>query len=229
MNKILISLLATLLLFTSCENFLNTEVDPSTHVYYAAATLTYVPSGENIFITDDSLYLYPTSKITIPDLQKDSLLNQRYYITFQIEENSSVSNNVANINLLSMQMMYTKTIIEIDSIDELQQYKNQQLSMQQLWTSGSYLNFITSITGSGYTPHNYHLIYNTENSSSDTIYLTLRYDNNNDSPIYNLQNALSYNLSKYLNKSNNDSITICFNYNSNIPAYNTLFFKIKNQ
>ena len=226
MKKTLYILLAfiTITLCSSCD-WLEPEQDPSTQMYHTAAMLISNPSlGQYTFLADDSIQLIPTSPLTIPDAQKDTLLNKRYYITFQIEHKTT---QIYNINLISMQMMSEESIIEILHNDSIPTGKNELLSIKLLWTSGTYLNILTQIQGSGYTKHNYRLFYNT-NSNSDTLYLTMRYDNNNDRPTYTLHQAIYYDLKEYLtNKS--DSTTICFNYNSGTPIYDTLYLKIANK
>ena len=64
--------------------------------------------------------------------------------------------------------------------------------------------------------------------NSDTLYLTMRYDDNDDQPIYDLQQAMYYDLSEYLTNQS-DSTTICFNYNSGTPTIDTLYLKIANK
>lgn len=211
--------LFAIFIFASCD--LNIEQDPSNQIYNAASTLVYDPSGEYIFVTEDSVKLFPTSKITIPEAQKDSLLNKRYYISFQIKDQND---KIFSINLLSMQMMLKKQITEIENNDLINNYKNEILNIKNLWCSGSYLNIITEVQGSGTKLHNYNLLYN-PNIKSDTLHLTLRYDNNNDTKTYTLQQALYYNLQDYLTN-DSDSTTICFNYNSGYLEYNTLYIKI---
>lgn len=222
LNYILITLIAIIAL-SSCD-WLEPEESISNQIYQTAATLVYYPSGENIFITDDSLKLFPTNKITIPDDKKDSLLNQRYYISFQIEQQQ---NDACSINLISMQMMNKSDIIEIESNSDIEKYKNNILNLQALWCSGKYLNIITQIEGSGTKLHNYNLLqHNT--TPNDTLYLTLRYDDNNDTEIYTLKQAIYYDLKPYLNPLN-DSTTICFNYNSGYAPNNTIYLKIANK
>ena len=64
-------------LYVSCD-WLNPEINETNTIYYSAATLiSDNKSGENIFLTDDSLYLYPTKLITIPETQKDSISNRK--------------------------------------------------------------------------------------------------------------------------------------------------------
>ncbi|MBO5728846.1 MAG: hypothetical protein J6R43_03275 [Paludibacteraceae bacterium] len=203
----------------SCD--LNIEQDPSNNIYYAASRLVYDPSGEYIFVTEDSLKLFPTSKITIPEAQKDTLLNKRYYISFQITDQYD---NRFDVNLLSMQMMIEQQVTEIDDNASIDDYKNEILNIKSIWCTGPYLNLITEIQGSGNKLQNYNLLHN-PNIQSDTLYLTLRYDNNNDAPTYTLQQALYYNIDNYLN-SKDDSITICFKYNSGYLEYNTLYLKV---
>lgn len=228
MNKKLFILLIAIITLCSACDWLEPNIDQSNQKFFAAATLVHDPSGENIFITDDSIKIFPISKITIPDNQKDSLLNKRYFITFQLGEETKTTDNPMDVNLLSMQMMYDYQVTEISTDSALSAYKNQQLTINRLWCSGSYINFISTIAGSGSKTHNYHLIYNT-NVKSDTLFLTLRYDNNDDAGIYTLQNAISYNVGKYLQNNQGDSTVICFNYNSGTPIYDTLYFKIKNK
>jgi hypothetical protein len=211
--------LFAIFIFASCD--LNIEQAPSNQIYNAASTLVYDPSGEYIFVTEDSVKLFPTSKITIPEAQKDSLLNKRYFISFQIKDQND---KIFSINLLSMQMMLEKHITEIENNDLINNYKNEILNIKNLWCSGSCLNIITEVQGSGSKLHNYNLLYN-PNIKSDTLHLTLRYDNNNDTKTYTLQQALYYNLQDYLTN-DSDSTTICFNYNSGYPEYNTLYIKI---
>ena len=102
--------LFAIFVFASCD--LNIEQAPSNQIYNAASTLVYDPSGEYIFVTEDSVKLFPTSKITIPEAQKDSLLNKRYFISFQIKDQND---KIFSINLLSMQMMLEKHITEIEN------------------------------------------------------------------------------------------------------------------
>lgn len=211
--------LFAIFIFASCD--LDIEQDPSNQIYKDAATLVYDPSGEYIFVTEDSIKLFPTSKITIPEAQKDTLLNKRYFISFQIKDQND---KIFSINLLSMQMMLEKQITEIENNDLINNYKNEILNIKNLWCSGSYLNIITEVQGSGSKLHNYNLLYNS-NIKSDTLHLTLRYDNNNDTKTYTVQQAIYYNLQDYLTN-NSDSTTICFNYNSGYLEYNTLYIKI---
>ena len=219
----IIAVIAITLLCSSCD-WLDPEQDPSTQMFRTAATLINEPSlGQYIFLADDSVRLIPTTPLTIPEAQKDTLLNQRYYISFQIEVQSAD----IYINLLSMQLMSKESITHIAHNDSIKTYKNEQLNISLLWTSGSYLNVLTQVKGSGSVAHNYHLLHN-PNIESDTLYLTMRYDTNNDQPTYSLQQAMYYDLTDYItNKS--DSTTICFSYNSGIPAYDTLYLKIANK
>lgn len=227
--KYILSILTISLFLTSCD-WLEPETNPTNQIFQIAAKLVYDPSGENIFLTDDNLKLFPANKITIPENQKDTFLNQRYFISFQIAEESQLTNpNQTNytINLLSMQLMREENIIKINSDDAMSNYKNEQLTIQHLWCSGQYLNIITQVAGSGSKIHNYHLFYN-DNISKDTLYLTLRYDNNNDTKSYTIKQALYYNLKDYINNQK-DSTTICFNYNSGYLEYNTIYLKFANK
>ncbi len=217
---IFLLLITTIILCTSCD-WLEPEQDPTNQIYNTAATLIYDLSGENIFITDDSLKLFPSSKLTIPEAQRDSLLNQRYFITFQIE---SQLHDIYTINLMSMQMMSKKQITTIDNNDFIGDYKNEILNMKAIWCSNQYVNIITQVKGSGTIEHNYHLLYN-PNIDSDTLYFTLRYDNNKDKETYTLQQAMYYDLTELLTN-RSDSTTICLNYNSGTPIYDTLYLKI---
>lgn len=226
MKKTLYILLAfiTITLCSSCD-WLEPEQDPSTQMYHTAATLISNPSlGQYTFLADDSVQLIPSTPLTIPDAQKDTLLNKRYYITFQIEHKTT---QIYNINLISMQMMSEESIIEIPHNDSIPANKNELLSIKLLWTSGSYLNILTQIKGSGSMTHNYRLYHNID-SNGDTLYLTMRYDSKNDQPTYILQQAIYYDLKKYLTNTS-DSTTICFNYNSGTPIYDTLYLKIANK
>ena len=225
-KKLFFSLIAIILLLSACD-WLKPDYEEPYQKYYAATTLINDDSGENIFITDDGIKLFPSNTISIPDKQKDSLLNQRYYIGFQIADGYKNTDNPMVINLISMQTMYNYQITEIESDSSLSAYKNQPLTIERLWYTNKYINFISYVMGSGSTNHNYHLIYN-KNNSSDTIFLTLRYDNNKDVSVYTLSNAVSYDISKYTQNNQNDSTTICFNYNSGNPLHDTLYFKIKN-
>ena len=207
-------------LYVSCD-WLNPEINETNTIYYSAATLINDnKSGENIFLTDDSLYLYPTKLITIPETQKDSILNKRYYISFQIEKQNI---NKCDINLLSSQMMREITITEIESNEQITKYKNDILTISRLWTSGTYLNIINEIIGSGNKLHNYYLLHN-PNITNDTLHLTLRYDKNNDNEVYNLQEVTTYNIKNYIN-TQQDSIIIRLDYNSYYPEYSTIYIK----
>jgi hypothetical protein len=228
MKKTLYILLAfiTITLCSSCD-WLEPEQDPSTQMYHTAATLISNPSlGQYTFLADDSVQLIPSTPLTIPDAQKDTLLNKRYYITFQIEIETQ-STQSYNINLISMQMMNKESIININNNDTINKYKNEQLNINLLWCSGKYLNIITQVKGSGSVAHNYYLLHN-PNIDSDTLYLTMRYNSNNDKPTYALQQAMYYDLTEYIT-GKSDSTTICFNYNSGTPTIDTLYLKIANK
>lgn len=222
MKKLHFFVLSLFTIFTlvSCDNWLNVEQDPSNHIYYTASTLIYDPSGEYIFITDDNLKLVPTTKLTIPEAQKDTLLNKRYYISFQIKNQNDKE---YSINLLSMQMMTQNSIIEINHNDSIENYKNELLNIKNIWISSNYLNIITEVQGSGSILHNYNMLHN-PNIQSDTLYLTLRYDNNGDAKTYSFQQAIYYDINNYLTNQK-DSTTICFKYNSGYLEYNTLYLK----
>ena len=216
-------ILFTLLISTICVScdWLEPETNETNTIYYSAATLINDSiSGKNIFLTDDNLQLHPTELITIPDAKKDSLLNKRYYISFQVKEQIE---NRYSINLLSSQMMREIEIIEIESNEQIAKYKNEILTINRLWTSGTYLNIVSEIKGSGNKLHNYHLLYN-HNITTDTLNLTLRYDHNNDTEDYNLQEATTYNLKNYIN-TQQDSIIIRLDYNSYFPEYSTIYIK----
>ena len=220
----IIAVILTLFFCSSCD-WLEPEEDPSTHIYHTAATLIHDPeTGKEIFLADDGIKLIPTTALSIPDSLENALLDQRYYITFQIETQTP---QIYNINLLSMQIMSRESITSISHNDTISEYKNEQLKINLLWTSGKYLNLITQIQGSGSVAHNYHLLHN-PNQSSDTLHLTMRYDSNNDKPTYSLQQALYYDLSELLTNQS-DSTTICFLYNSGTPTFDTLYLKIANK
>ena len=226
MKKInfIIAVILTSIFCSSCD-WLEPEVDTSTHIYHTAATLIHDPeTGKEIFLADDGIKLIPTTALSIPDSLENTLLDQRYYITFQIETQTP---QIYNINLLSMQIMSRESIISISNNDTINEYKNEQLKINLLWCSGNYLNVITQIKGSGSVAHNYHLLHN-PNMNSDTLYLTMRYDDNDDQQIYDLQQAMYYDLSEYLTSSS-DSTTICFHYNSGSPKLDTLYLKIANK
>ena len=225
-SNLIIVIILTLIFCTACD-WLEPEDNPSSQIYRTAATLVYDPEiGMHIFLADDSVKLIPTTALSIPELQKDTLLNKRYYISFQIEIQTP-STELYNITLISMQMMSKEPIISISNNDTINEYKNEQLKINLLWCSGKYLNVITQIKGSGTVAHNYHLLHN-PNMNSDTLYLTMRYDDNDDQPIYDLQQAMYYDLSEYLTNQS-DSTTICFNYNSGTPTIDTLYLKIANK
>ena len=218
-KKQIFLILITILTLSSC-NWLEPEIEPSNQIYQTAATLIHDISGKNLFLTDDSLKLQPIKEIIIPDNKKDSLLNKRYFITFQITEQNT---SLYTINLLSSQQMREIPIIPIQSINDTTKYINQTLLLKNLWITSSYLNIITEIQGSSQKLHNYNLLlYPT--SSTDTLHLIMRYDNNMDSAIYTLQEATTYNLKEYIN-TEQDSVIIRFNYNSYFPEYNTIYIK----
>ena len=218
--KQIVFIITTILILSSCD-WLQPKIDPSDQIYQSAATLIHEPSsGKNIFITDDSLKLHPTEEIIIPDIKKDSLINKRYFITFQITEKVA---NLYTINLLSTQQMRELPIFTLQSINDTAKYTNQTLLLKSIWVSGSYLNMITEIKGSGDKFHNYNLLVS-PSSSSDTLHLIMRYDNNKDNAIYTLQEATTYNIKKYIN-SDKDSVIISFDYNSYYPEYNTIYIK----
>ena len=221
----IIAAIATIILCSSCD-WLEPETS-SNQIYRTAATLINKPSlGQYIFLADDGIELIPTTPLIIPDAQKDTLLNKRYYITFQIEIETQ-NTQIYNINLISMQMMSKESITYINDNDSITTYKNEQLDISLLWTSGSYLNILTQVKGSGSVAHNYYLLHN-PNINSDTLYLTMRYDSNNDQPTYSLQQAMYYDLTEYIT-GKSDSTTICFNYNSGTPTIDTLYLKIANK
>ena len=222
----IIAVILTLFFCSSCD-WLEPEEDPSTQIYRTAATLIHDPeTGKEIFLTDDGVQLIPTTALSIPDTLENTLLNQRYYISFQIEIQTP-STKLYNITLISMQMMSKEPIISISNNDTINEYKNEQLKINLLWTSGKYLNLTTQIQGSGSVAHNYHLLHN-PNQNGDTLHLTMRYDSNNDKPTYSLQQALYYDLSELLTNQS-DSTTICFHYNSGTPTFDTLYLKIANK
>lgn len=229
MNKKIFFLLAAILcVCASCD--LEPEFNNQNSVYYMASKLCYNSSkGDYFFLSDDSVRLEPASRLSIPDDQIDTLLNKRYYISFQLTETAKPTDNPLSINLLSMQMMYEGDVEVIENAEELKNYKNEMLTLQQVWISGSYINLITTVMGSGSRLQNYHLIYDKSSASNDTLYLTLRYDKGNDKEVYNLQNALSYDIKDFMPENDKDSTVICFNYNATVPEYNTLYLKIKNQ
>ena len=221
----IIAAIVTIILCSSCD-WLEPETS-SNQIYRTAATLINKPSlGQYIFLADDGIELIPTTPLKIPDAQKDTLLNKRYYITFQIEIETQ-NTQVYNINLISMQMMSKESITCINDNDSIATYKNEQLDISLLWTSGSYLNILTQVKGSGSVAHNYYLLHN-PNINSDTLHLTMRYDSNNDQPTYSLQQAMYYDLTEYIT-GKSDSTTICFNYNSGTPTIDTLYLKIANK
>ena len=222
----IIAVILTSIICTSCD-WLEPEEDPSTQIYRTAATLIHDPeTGKEIFVTDDGVQLIPTTALSIPDTLENTLLDQRYYISFQIEIQTP-STKLYNITLISMQMMSKEPIISISNNNTINEYKNEQLKINLLWCSGNYLNVITQIKGSGNVAHNYHLLHN-PHITSDTLYLTMRYDDNDDQQIYDLQQAMYYDLSEYLT-STSDSTTICFHYNSGSPKLDTLYLKIANK
>ena len=221
-KKIFFLLISVLCLCSSCD-WLEPEYEEIKPTYYSACQLVHDPSGKNILITDDNKKLFPSETITIPDAQKDSLLNQRFYITFQVSDKSDIKDSIVNINLLTIQRMFEKDVTEIESDNEISKYKNQVLTIQRLWTSSTKLNIVAEIMGSGSKLHNYALLHNI-NQKSDTLYFTLRYDDNNDASVYSLAYAMSFDLSKYY-PTDKDSVIICFNYKSNFPQYDTLYIK----
>ena len=101
-TKQIFFILILILTLSSCD-WLEPEVEQSNQIYQTAATLIHDTSGKNLFLTDDSLKLQPTEGIIIPDNKKDSLLNKRYFITFQITEQTTT---LYTINLLSSQHLY---------------------------------------------------------------------------------------------------------------------------
>ena len=221
----IIAAIATIILCSSCD-WLEPETS-SNQIYRTAATLINKPSlGQYIFLADDGIELIPTTPLSIPEPQKDTLLNKRYYITFLIEFETQ-NTQIYNINLISMQMMSKESITYINDNDSIATYKNEQLDISLLWTSGSYLNILTQVKGSGSVAHNYYLLHN-PNINSDTLHLTMRYDSNNDQPTYSLQQAMYYDLTEYIT-GKSDSTTICFNYNSGTPTIDTLYLKIANK
>ena len=123
-KKIFFLLISVLCLCVSCD-WLEPEYEEIKPTYYSACQLIHDPSGKNILITDDNKKLFPSETITIPDAQKDSLLNQRFYITFQVNDQSDIRDSIVSINLLSIQRMFEKDVTEIESNDEISKYKNQ--------------------------------------------------------------------------------------------------------
>lgn len=223
MNKKIFFILTFILCFCSSCDWLEPEHEDNTATYYSAGKLVHDASGKNIFITDDNKKLFPSETLTIPDAQKDSLLNKRYYITFQVDNKSSLKDSIMTIKLINAQRMFEKKVTEVESNEEFAKYKNQTLTIQRLWTSSTNLNIVTEIMGSGNKLHNYTLLHNIK-QKSDTIHFTLRYDDNNDESIYPLIYAMSFDLKKYY-PTNCDSVTICFSYKSNFPQYDTLYIR----
>ena len=119
--------------------------------------------------------------------------------------------------------MTQNSIIEINHNDSIKNYKNELLNIKNIWISSNYLNIITEVQGSGSILHNYNMLHN-PNIQSDTLYLTLRYDNNGDAKTYSFQQAIYYDINNYLTNQK-DSTTICFKYNSGYLEYNTLYLK----
>ncbi len=221
-KKIFFILIGIMCLCASCD-WLKPEYEEINPTYHTACKLVHDPSGQNIFITDDNKRLFPSKNIIIPDSQKDSLLDKRYYISFQIEGLHNITDSIMTINLITIQQMFEKEVTEIEADEEINKYKNQVLTLQRLWTSGENLNIVAEIMGSGDKLHNYTLLHNI-NQKSDTLYFTLRYDNNNDDPVYLLTYAMSFNIKKYY-PNDKDSVVVCFNYKSNFPQYDTLYIK----
>lgn len=187
MKKIIFAFMTVslLLLLSGCD--LTPKYEEKYQKYASPATLTKESSGEVIFVTDDAMRLHPDKALVAPD----SIIGLRYFINYQIVENTPPD---YKITLLSQQSMPVDTIMLFsgaipDSI------ANDGISKMNVWVAGKYLNMLVNFYGSGKKEHSFRLI---DVKGDDGVNFELRHDNADDAVLTELQAAQSFDLSPYL-------------------------------
>ncbi|MFI3297355.1 MAG: NigD-like C-terminal domain-containing protein [bacterium] len=209
--KVLFFAVVVLTIFASCdstEGFLagdGYEFEDYT-VYGAATTLVKEESGEIVYMTDDSLKLVPMYTISAAD----SLLNQRYYVEFQIYQ--TISSSTYEVNVVSVQYMFIENVSSIDDSSELDSYADDCITPIWVWGACNYVNLLCYIDASNEIQHNFYLVEDKSSSTNDTINFYIRHDNNDDANGSTSKAAISFDISSFVTNIA-DSVVLTFSVN----------------
>lgn len=189
MKKTVLIIIACAALLSSC---LDTGQTPDSQIPRAAAAFMQRSStGENIFVTDDSIKMYPD----VPVSASDSLLGRRYFVEFFLQNKGD---DYFDINVRSVQEM------KIDSIlTQKPSSHNNEVELKTMWVSGNYLNMVLNVDTDPQPKHTA-ILYNS--GSPEEPELVFLYDNNTTQPISSRRIALSYDISEYRENMAADSL-----------------------
>lgn len=193
------------LFLASCT--LNPDIKQPSPRYGSPATLARHTSGDAIFITDDSVHLFPFPILTVPD----SMLNRRYFIDYQVTDSSNTF--TYTIALLNLQLMPIDTVRILPDSINIDNMKNAPVNPHTFWCSGHYLNMLLYINASGMVDHKFRLI-DTENHDDGILHFALLHDDCNDKKINEMRAAVSFDIRKYMDQAQGKSFEIKVTYNT---------------
>lgn len=176
-----ICLSATVLL-SSC---LGDNTDDSMMTHAAASTLQRTASGENVFVTDDSITMHPEPSISADD----SLIGNRYFVEFRLLEQTATD---FDITLRTIQLMRTYEVEKTDVI----LFADDPVTPNVLWATGNYLNMLLIVDAEATAEHEFAL-YDVS-GSGDKLKFELRHDKKGDTGEKNMRTALSFDISEYI-------------------------------
>lgn len=163
-----------------------------------AATLARTEAGENIFVTDDSIRMYPNASFAA----KDSLIGMRYFVDFRLLEKHD---RECSVELVNVQSMF------VDSIKyDTPSLTDNPLTPALVWHSGSYINMLLyvkpNVTYKDFTLYDI-------TPSSGQLHFALRHDYHNSPYPTNSRIALSFDISQYRDTLSTDSINALLDIN----------------
>lgn len=199
MKKYLLPLFVIILVALNATSCLDVGDDiDRVNLRGAAATLARTPSGETVFVTDDSITMHPSEAVTAAD----SLIGMRYFLDFRLLEQTATDFDIAIINI---QQMIVDTVVA-SAPSRADDYVEPRI----VWTSGSYINMLLTVEASTIWSHDFTLY---DVSTDDNLCFELRHDRNNDP--YNTQTraAISFDAKKYIDAATADSIPVQLSIN----------------
>lgn len=179
MKHLLTTSISIVLLFVAaaivgCEQ--NSVIDVNTVYYSDIVTCKLQPDStvhfQQILRNDQgSMMLYPQ-----PPVKAQVYDGQRALLQYYVKSTNPDSNH--NITALSLVPVRHDTIISAIP-DTIAAYPNDPLKLTAGWRTGDFLNMQFSIEYNS-IPHRLDIFYHPEQTSSDTINVILRHDNNGD-------------------------------------------------
>lgn len=169
---ILTTLLATVLLFPSCN-----DSEGDYPEYWSFATVKTLDNNDYYFLLDNQKTVYPGDKTRIAGYEAKE--GQRTVIYFNIlpVETPGYDDNIA---LYSIENILTKDVAIITTQEEMDDIGDDRIRVIKAWLAGQYLNITFEFPTDGSTKHFINVIENKLNPSGTTSegYLSLEFRHN---------------------------------------------------